>query len=133
MRTKTVSIAIVMLVISSVGFGEKSEGRSAPFSADLGMRKTVWGILHSFDRMRAAKTVPPQYPVDELRSGKTGSVVLAVLVGEDGVVADVQVLKSEGNRRFEAAAMRAVRQWKYESLEPRERFVTIQPITFDRQ
>jgi TonB family protein len=133
MRTKWLTTSIVMFVISSAAFGNKPGESSPPYAADLGMKKTAWGILHSFDRMRADTTVPPQYPLQDLRKGITAGVVLAVLVDEEGVVADVQVLKSGGSRRFENAATRAVRQWKYRPLEPRERFVTIQPITFDRQ
>ena len=111
--------------------GEKADRPPNAYTADLGMKKTPWGVLHSFDRMRAAKTVPPEYPFDERRAGITGGVALAVLVSEEGLVADVQVLKSGGNRHFDNSAMKAVRQWKYQPLDPRERFVTIQPITFE--
>jgi TonB family protein len=133
MSAKIVICLLAIFAVTAEVIGAKAGSAPADYAADLGVKKTPWGDLHSYDRLRAAKTVPPKYPSDELRSGVTGVVALAVLVGEDGAVADVQVLKTSGNRHFDDAAKTAVRQWKYRPLEPRERFVTIQPITFNIQ
>jgi TonB family protein len=111
----------------------KPDPADVPYSADLGAKPTDWGVLHCFDRMRPARTAPPEYPIAERHEGITGSVVLIALVNDDGSVADVRVLKTSGRRRFDEAAVIAVRRWKYHPLAPRERFVTIQPVAFDLQ
>ncbi len=49
---------------------------------------------------------------------------------EDGRVEDVSVLRSSGSQDLDIAAVKAVKGWKYRPLQPKERFVTIQPIIF---
>ena len=60
-----------------------------------------------------AKTnaVPP-YPQEARASGKTGTVVLKVVILADGTVANVQVLR--GDEPFVSAALETVKRWKYE-------------------
>ena len=56
--------------------------------------------------------VPPQYPVDALQAKVQGEVVLDVVVDATGVPTDVQV--SQSVPMLDAAAIAAVRQWRYE-------------------
>jgi len=60
-----------------------------------------------------AKTnaVPP-YPQEARASGKTGMVILKVVILADGTVANVQVLR--GDEPFVSAALETVKRWKYE-------------------
>ena len=55
----------------------------------------------------------PRYPVDALRNGESGTVLLHVEVGADGVPTDVQVAKSSHSRSLDRAASEAVRQWRF--------------------
>ena len=55
--------------------------------------------------------VEPVYPVLAKQSGIEGAVVLEALVNTSGQVNDVRVAK--GNSLLAAAALRAVRQWRY--------------------
>lgn len=55
--------------------------------------------------------VEPVYPVLAKQSGIEGAVVLEALVNASGQVKDVRV--ASGNSLLAAAALRAVRQWRY--------------------
>lgn len=55
----------------------------------------------------------PRYPVEALRNGESGTVLLHVEVGADGVPTDVQIAKSSHSRSLDRAASEAVRQWRF--------------------
>ncbi|QDA57827.1 TonB family protein [Thermomonas aquatica] len=57
---------------------------------------------------------PPVYPVDVLKQGVTGKVVLIVDVATDGSVSAAKIDRSAGDARLDAAALDAVKQWKFE-------------------
>jgi protein TonB len=56
--------------------------------------------------------VSPRYPHDALQAKVQGEVVLDVVVDANGVPTDVQV--SQSVPMLDAAAIEAVRQWRYE-------------------
>jgi protein TonB len=58
----------------------------------------------------AANTIPP-YPQEAKAAGKTGTVVLKVVILADGSVASVQVMR--GDEPFVSAAVMAVKSWKF--------------------
>lgn len=94
------------------------------------MRDTPWGVLHVFDRFRAISREVPRYPTEARRSGRTGTVVVLILVGEDGAVADVRVLRSSGHSDLDQSAMEAIRKWKYRPRAEPGSWVNTQPLTF---
>jgi periplasmic protein TonB len=55
--------------------------------------------------------VPPVYPAIARAARVEGLVILEALIGEDGVVRDVRVLRSV--QLLDAAAVDAVRQWRF--------------------
>ncbi len=55
--------------------------------------------------------VPPVYPAVAQSARVTGTVILEALITEDGSVADVTILRSVA--LLDAAAVEAVRQWRY--------------------
>ncbi len=57
--------------------------------------------------------VPPRYPQESRRRHEQGTVVLLVLVGVDGRVADISISQSSGSDRLDRAALLAVRQWRW--------------------
>ena len=57
------------------------------------------------------RNVEPLYPAEAFQEGVEGVVVLEVVVGTTGFVADVRVRRSAP--RFDAAAIAAVKQWQY--------------------
>jgi len=57
-----------------------------------------------------ANGIPP-YPQEARAEGKTGTVILKVIIRADGSVADVQVMR--GDEPFVSAAVKTVKTWKY--------------------
>jgi protein TonB len=55
----------------------------------------------------------PRYPVAARRAGDQGTVTLRVLVTRDGSPARVDVEKSSGSPPLDAAALEAVRAWRF--------------------
>jgi TonB family protein len=53
----------------------------------------------------------PEYPEDARRRGLEGQVILRIVVGDDGRVGKVEVLR--GEEPFVSEAVRAVRSWRY--------------------
>ncbi len=68
----------------------------------------------------------PEYPAQAKAEGKSGVVVLKVVIGADGFVRDVQVLR--GEEPFASAAIQAVRRWKYQPARYREQAITVYRI-----
>ena len=56
---------------------------------------------------------PPHYPIESRRKREQGTVALMLLVGTDGRVASVSVQQSSGFARLDAAALSAVRRWRW--------------------
>jgi protein TonB len=54
----------------------------------------------------------PEYPAPEIRLNHTGTVLLGVLVLENGRVGEVRIEQSSGFQRLDLAAQRAARRWR---------------------
>jgi protein TonB len=84
-------------------------------------------------RAEATRRVEPQYPAAAAEFGAAGTIVVRVLVGEDGRVKETQLLKTFGNPACEQAALDAARQWQFNPATkdgvPFEQRVSI-PFTF---
>jgi protein TonB len=61
---------------------------------------------------RAIYSPDPSYPEKERKAGRKGVVLLWLIVGRDGLPRDIRVLRSLGPE-FDAAAIEAVKQWKF--------------------
>jgi periplasmic protein TonB len=62
--------------------------------------------------MPASSNRIPPYPQEARAAGKTGTVVLKVVILSNGTVAEVQVMR--GEEPFVSAALETVKTWKYE-------------------
>jgi protein TonB len=75
----------------------------------------------------------PAYPRASRLAGQQGKVMLKVLVSEQGAAVSVQVQDSSGIARLDAAALDAVRQWRFvpakRGAEAIEEWVLV-PIAF---
>lgn len=76
--------------------------------------------------MPAGSNAKPDYPQEARAGGRTGTVVLKVVILADGSVADVQVLR--GEEPFVAAALAAVKTWKYTPAQYKGRPITVYRI-----
>lgn len=61
----------------------------------------------------ARDTPPPEYPAELACDGIGGKVVLMLQIGQDGVPAEARVQTSSGRPALDAAAMEAVRAWRF--------------------
>lgn len=59
------------------------------------------------------KTDPPNYPAEAARRGTEGYVEVEIVIGADGKVSAVNVIKAEPARVFEREALSAVRRWTF--------------------
>jgi peptide/nickel transport system substrate-binding protein len=84
-------------------------------------------------RAEPTKRVEPKYPAAAAEFEAAGTIVVRVLVGEDGKVRETRVIKSFGNPACEQAALDAARKWEFSPATkdgmPFEQRVSI-PFTF---
>jgi protein TonB len=77
----------------------------------------------------------PSYPVEALRSGVEGQVVLAMSVDQNGVPSEIEVVERSGERALDRAALQAARNWRFEPAlrdgQPVTAQVTV-PVDFRR-
>lgn len=66
---------------------------------------------------KALKRFPPEYPKEAAARGAFGSVMMRLLVNEQGDVEAVDVLNAFPKGLFEREAIRALKRWKYEPGE----------------
>lgn len=107
-----------------VGLGPGPVGQGVPGGSEFGVPGgTGPGVnppapqqpIRVGGRLRAPRLlqrVEPEYPLLALRAGIEGDVLLDAVLGADGRVAQVTVLR--GHPALAAAAAAAVRQWVYE-------------------
>lgn len=60
---------------------------------------------------------PPRYPPAALRRGESGTVLLRVHVGADGVPYAVDVVDSSRSRLLDRAATEAVKRWRFQPAQ----------------
>jgi TonB family protein len=66
--------------------------------------------------LKRTKMVAPSYPSDALKKGIEGWVELAFTVMPNGSVTDIEVRNASPAEIFDDAAVRAVRQWRFEPV-----------------
>jgi protein TonB len=76
--------------------------------------------------MPAESNRVPPYPQEARAAGKTGTVVLKIVIRADGAVIDVQVMR--GEEPFVSAAVAAVKTWKYEPARYKGQPITVYRI-----
>lgn len=58
-------------------------------------------------------TVAPQYPAAQKQAGIEGVTVMQLIVGFDGYVEAVEVIKSSGDSALDKAALNAAKKWRF--------------------
>lgn len=77
----------------------------------------VWEAEHTPLRY-AEPPSPPKYPGFAFLEGHVGDALLVITIGATGAVIDAHVSKSSGYRELDTAALRAVRHWQFNKLDP---------------
>ena len=82
----------------------------------------------------AVDTPPPEYPLEVACEGLGGRVALFVTIGTDGTVTGAQMRQGSGQPLLDAAALEAVRGWRFRPAtangQPVEAGIQV-PITFN--
>lgn len=88
----------------------KSQPTSGPVMAEA---QNALGAETADSEATPIHNIPPVYPPQARRKGREGTVLLQVEVTVDGQVKALQVADSSGYDSLDAAALDAVRQWKF--------------------
>ena len=97
--------------------------------------KSIWDQgFYAFEEMPVLKKyVNPIYPELARQAGIEGTVLILVLIGEDGKVLSVSVIRSDVTPAMERAAVNAAKQFEFEPAKQRTISVRARmtiPITF---
>jgi protein TonB len=76
--------------------------------------------------MPAKTNAIPPYPQEARAAGRTGMVILKLIILADGSVGNVQVLR--GDEPFVSAALSTVKQWKYEPARYKGQAISVYRI-----
>ena len=89
---------------------------SRPAAAQSLPSGVYWADDDGVTAPRAVRQVPPAYPNEAMRAGVHGVVLLEAIVGVDGRVQDVRVVRSlDRVHGLDAEALRAAREWRFEA------------------
>jgi protein TonB len=91
--------------IASAAESDDPPGPSEPLAS---------GSAAASSPVAASSNRPPRYPEDALRERIEGIVRVQVGVGRDGSVTDATVLSTSGHQELDAAALEAVRAWRFQ-------------------
>lgn len=93
-----------------------SESAIAQAERELDAARAASNIV-SASSLKRVKMTPPQYPESARKRGIEGWVEVMFTVTPSGTVEDVEVRNSSPADVFDDAAVRAVRQWRFEPVE----------------
>ena len=71
------------------------------------------GVIVDAGSLSLVSDVEAPYPPKMLRQGKTGTVVVQLVVEKDGSVSSVDIIGGSGQPEFEQAVMRVAYQWTF--------------------
>ena len=112
-------------------YGEPGQGDPAGLEGGVAKGGVVGGTVGGAialpenavpPRPLESNEVPP-YPQEARAAGKTGMVVLKVVILADGSVGEVTVMR--GEEPFVSAAVTAVKKWKYEPARAQGQAITV--------
>ena len=77
--------------------------------------KATFRVGGLVSKPKLIKRVAPDYPEKAKKQGIEGTVILEIIIDENGNVTDARILRSPGKHfGFNDAALKAIKQWKYE-------------------
>ena len=126
----TLFIATLSLPAPTLLGGDAPKAPALHFKKDLGVQDTVYGKLHLYEGLWPVRAVTPPYPRPALVARVTGTVVMDVLIAEDGSVADVRVRTSSGSADLDAAGLAGIKRWRYPASPDQQRCVNIETYAF---
>jgi TonB family protein len=101
--------------------GDASSGGGNGTAGIIGSRsgdQTGSGAGHGLkSAVSYAYTPKPEYPDNARKEGREGTVLVRVLVGEDGKSKSLEVARSSGFEPLDRAAIKAVQSWRFNSAQ----------------
>ena len=91
----------------------QTQSTAQPPAASSGTGSGTSGAVRTIALAEASGCATPAYPARAARNGDSGTVVLALLIGTDGRVADARVQKTSGSRDLDKAALNALSQCQF--------------------
>jgi len=115
-------------------YGESGKGDPAGLEGGVAQGGVVGGQVGGAIALPEDATPPapaagnpvPPYPQEARAEGKTGTVVLKVVILADGSVGDVQVMR--GDEPFVSAALKTVKTWHYTPARYKGQPITVYRI-----
>jgi len=115
-------------------FGEPGKGDAAGLEGGVSQGGVVGGQVGGAIALPEDASPPapdkanpiPPYPQEARAAGKTGTVVLRVVILADGSVGDIQVMR--GEEPFLSAALATVKKWRYEPARFKGQAITVYRI-----
>jgi periplasmic protein TonB len=100
--------------VSETTIAEPTEEIGAPIEAPV-LTPPVLAPTPVSESLALVSAPPPRYPPAELKRGIEGTVHFKVRVGVDGLVKDIEIIKSSGSRSLDRAAIAQIkRRWVFE-------------------
>jgi protein TonB len=115
-------------------YGEPGKGDAAGLEGGVSQGGVVGGQVggaialpeDAIPPMPAASNAKPPYPQEARAAGKTGMVILKIVVLADGSVTNVEVMR--GDEPFVSAAVETVKRWKFEPARYKGQPITVYRI-----
>lgn len=112
-QQRTVETPVTDIPITMEAGSERVVDIPAIDTGDMGGASQGTGPLPSAT-LEYVRATSPRYPINELRNGVQGTVMLRVLVDVDGAPLSVTVESSSGNRNLDKAALQHVlKTWRF--------------------
>jgi len=94
--------------------GMPMSGMATRYGQSLAAAMEPVSLSEELSQKLLLQKVNPSYPVQAIKAGLQGSVVLEALISRDGVIRELKLVR--GSFLLGQAAYQAVRQWRYQPL-----------------
>ena len=94
--------------------GMPMSGMATRYGQSLAAAMEPVSLSEELSQKLLLQKVNPSYPVQAIKAGLQGSVVLEALISRDGVIRELKLVR--GSLLLGQAAYQAVRQWRYQPL-----------------
>ncbi len=114
------NIALAAMLAEPTGAIEPGTGRG-----DSVIERDHYELSEVDGRPIRTRNVPPIYPQAARRRGLSGWVLVEFVVDEKGRVENPRVSRQEGHAGFQAAAIQAVRKWRFKPATRKGKMVRV--------
>lgn len=106
---------VVLAACVALGAGACTSALALRIAVDQQTKSKKAPTHLNIDRLKLVSKINPEYPPQAKKDHVSGDVALTVVIGKDGSVENIKVLKGV-REDLDRSAIDAVRQWKYEPV-----------------